>query len=76
MGLAMRRKSKLTIYLPMLPFSCAPVLAREALSEHQFKAAYLFNFLMEATDWAKLKMSCKLLSLARAAGGNGKAAEN
>jgi hypothetical protein len=51
-------------------------LAREALSEHQFKAAYLFNFLMEATDRAKLKMSCKLLSLARTAGGNGKAAEN
>ena len=58
------------------PFFCAPVLAREALSEHQFKAVYLFNFLMEATDRAKLKMSSKLLSLVRAAGGNGKVAEN
>jgi YfiR/HmsC-like len=183
----MRRKSKLTTCTLTFLFFCAPVLAQDALSEHQVKAAYLFNFLkfveypsetfadplapivvgvvgedpfgnmlpqvvtgktvegrdlvirmyrpgedlrgahimfisaserirlptilaslcgstvltvsdtagfldaggmvqflnendqarfainMEATDWAKLKMSCKLLSLARAAGGNGKA---
>jgi hypothetical protein len=75
-GFSNEKKIQTYDLLADAPFFCAPVLAREALSEHQFKAAYLFNFLMEATDRAKLKMSCKLLSLARAVGGNGKAAEN
>jgi uncharacterized protein DUF4154 len=41
----MRRKSKLTACTLTFLFFCAPVLAQDALSEYQVKAAYLFNFL-------------------------------
>jgi hypothetical protein len=41
----MRSNSKFTIHLPMLLFSCAPILAQEALSKYRVMAANLFNFL-------------------------------
>jgi hypothetical protein len=40
-----RRKAKLMAFMLILFFFCAPVMAQEALSEYQVKAAYLFNFL-------------------------------
>jgi len=46
----MRRKSKLVTCLLIFPFYCAPVLAQDALSEYQVKAAYLFNFL-KFVEW-------------------------
>ena len=41
----MRRWAKLICCSLTLLCSCGPVLAQEALSEYQVKAAYLFNFL-------------------------------
>ena len=46
----MRRSSKLMPSLLIFLFLCAPVLAQDALSEYQVKAAYLFNFL-KFVEW-------------------------
>jgi len=41
----MRRMQRFNICMLIFLFICATVLAQEALSEYQVKAAYLFNFL-------------------------------
>lgn len=41
----MIRTSRLMLLMPIFFFLCAAVIAQEALSEYQVKAAYLFNFL-------------------------------